>query len=44
MEFIDYLVLSAVAIGVFFAIRSIVRNRKKGCNGCCSSCSNCCKK
>ena len=38
----DYLVLAAVVLVVFFAIRSIVKRRKKGgCAGCSGNCSAC---
>ncbi len=38
----DYLVLAAVVLAVFFAVRSIVKRRKKGgCAGCSGNCSAC---
>jgi hypothetical protein len=38
----DYLVLLAIATAVFFAVRAIVKRRKKGgCVGCSGNCSAC---
>jgi len=42
MSIWDYLILAAVAAAVFFAVRWIVRRRKKGgCVGCSGNCSAC---
>lgn len=42
MRIWDYLVLLAVATAVFFAVRAIVKRRKKGgCAGCSGNCSAC---
>lgn len=42
MSIWDYLVLAAVAFAVLFAVRGIVRRRKKGgCAGCSGNCSAC---
>ena len=41
----DFIILAAVAIGLFFAVRSIVRQKKRGgcagCPGCTGDCSSC---
>mgnify|MGYP004700271737 FL=1 len=37
----DILLLAAVAVGVYFAIRSLVRP-KHGCHGGCDHCSSAC--
>lgn len=38
---INFIIAGLIAIGLFFAIRNIIKNRKKGgCTGC-SSCSGC---
>lgn len=37
MTLLDYLLLAAVAAGIFFAIRSLVRH-KRGCHGGCDQC------
>ena len=36
----DYLLLAAIALGCFFALRYILRQRKSG-RGCCGSCAGC---
>lgn len=49
MRVIDFFFLALIALGVFFAIRSIHRQHKNGgcccgcsgCNGSCSGCSGC---
>jgi hypothetical protein len=46
---IDWSALALIALGVFFAVRSIRRQHKNGgccgCSGCsCSSCGGCGKK
>jgi hypothetical protein len=42
MNIWDYLVLAAVAVVVFLAVRGIVKRRKKGgCAGCGGNCSAC---
>ena len=38
----DILVLSVLAVIVFLAVRSMLKNRKKGCCGSCSGCSGGC--
>ena len=38
----DYIILAVIAAAVFFAVRSLVRQRKRGGCGCgCSGCSGC---
>ena len=41
----DIIILAAVAAGLFFAVRSIVRQKKRGgcagCPGCSGDCSSC---
>lgn len=51
MRMIDWSALALIALGVFFAVRSIRRQHKNGgccgCSGCggsCSSCGGCGKK
>lgn len=48
MRGIDLFFLALIALGVFFAVRSIRRRHKNGgccgcgdCNGSCSGCSGC---
>lgn len=42
MNFLDYLLLAAVATGVFFALRYLYRrNKQYGCFGCCGDCAHC---
>ena len=42
MKLLDILIILAAAAGVFFAVRSIVRARKKGgCAGCGGNCAGC---
>ena len=47
MSFGDFFILAAVAAGIFFAVRSMIRQRKSGgCVGCsgCTGCSGNCAK
>jgi len=48
MNIYDYLLLALIAAGAFFALRAVVRQKKRGggCSGCCGSCASCsaCKK
>lgn len=38
----DYIILAVIAAAVFFAVRSLVRQKKRGGCGCgCSGCSGC---
>ncbi|WP_353095745.1 FeoB-associated Cys-rich membrane protein [Tissierella praeacuta] len=38
---INYIIIGLIIVSLFFAIRSIIRNKKKGgCPGC-GSCSGC---
>lgn len=40
----DYIVLAILAVVIFFAARSIYKNKKShkgGCNGDCGSCGGC---
>ena len=38
----DYIILAVIAAAAFFAVRSLVRQRKRGGGGCgCSGCSGC---
>ena len=45
ITFGDALVLAVIALGVFFAIRSMVKQKKAGgcagCSGCGGGCSGC---
>ena len=45
MSFADIIILAAVAAGLFFAVRNMVRRKKKGgcigCSGCSGNCAEC---
>jgi hypothetical protein len=45
MRLADYLLLALLALGVFFAIRKMVKRKQEGsfcgCGGNCSGCSGC---
>ncbi|WP_313758207.1 FeoB-associated Cys-rich membrane protein [Tissierella sp.] len=38
---INYIIAGLIVISLFFAIRNIIKNRKKGGCAGCSSCSGC---
>ncbi len=40
MEWLDYMILAAVAAGIVWAVVASLRAKKKG-RGCCGSCSGC---
>lgn len=42
MNLWDYVILAAVALAVFFALRTMRRNRKSGCSGGCAECDRAC--
>lgn len=43
MNAVDYLVLAPLAVWMFFALRRILRSRRKGsCCGCCAHCAGKC--
>ena len=46
MNFADYVLLGCVAMGCVLAVRSILRQKKRGgcigCSGCCDACSHHC--
>ena len=47
MNWYDCLLVAVIAVCTFFAVRSIIRRKKKGgcaCSGACSACSGCDKK
>ena len=45
MRFLDYALLALLALGVFFAIRRMVKRKQEGsfcgCGGSCAGCSGC---
>ncbi|MDO5110676.1 MAG: FeoB-associated Cys-rich membrane protein [Clostridia bacterium] len=41
MNVLDVLLLSGVAIAIFFALRHMRRAQKSGCCGCCARCTGC---
>ena len=43
MKALDYLILLAVAVAVFLALRYMRRRKKQGCSGCsyCKDCKMC---
>ena len=45
MRFLDYALLALLALGVFFAIRKMVKRKQEGsfcgCGGSCAGCSGC---
>ncbi len=41
MGFMDFLILAAVALAVFYALKHI---KKGGCGNCCGNCRNCGRK
>ena len=44
MNAIDILILAALALVVFLALRAAGKSRAKGCGGCCASCRQNCGK
>lgn len=40
MNVFDIVIIAAVAVALFFAVRSMVRRKGSGCS-CCSGCSGC---
>lgn len=41
MNILDIVICAVLAVAVFFAIRSVVKQKKGGCCGNCSDCKNC---
>lgn len=41
MNLVDFLLLAALAAGVYMALRAIRRGRTGGCSSCCGECGGC---
>ena len=43
MKLLDYIILIALALAIFWAVRYIFKSKKQGCSGCsrCNDCNAC---